>query len=538
MMAVAAVPLPQLPAGLTVLLTPRPNREQVDVQVHLVGPEATSTKEIAIAKQWAGIDGFASIRSLRVRDEQGEIATSPGPDASPDRTFVFERSPVFEHVEIRYAVASAPPQAPRFALHVDREGFSGVGHTFLLLPRLDKPIPVHVRIRPNSLAPGASGVTSFGAGDEIEVSALPRDIAHAVYAAGNLRTIERPNAGRLLLLGRPTFDAEATHRTIMTVHRALETAFGPVAIQDKPKSFTYVLVAEKGLGKGHDGALLGHSFGLWIGQDAGLDASTIIAASHELAHSWLGGAVRLVDEAGTEQAWFSEGFAVHYARKVALREKLISPEEFAADVERTLGLGVSDLGSHPLPRSREAYQRGALYAAQIDAAIEHASKGKRSLDDFLRRLFSHRSSAPSTPLPVTRMRELLVEELGAGRGEELMWVMVQGHGEIRLEDDTFGPCFHRSRTKKKIFELGFDRQATMRPPQMIRGLIVGSAAARAGLAEGALLLSSNLPGELDKDTDKPVEIVVAVRGRSKKIRYLPVGEHEDVHWAAKKGCTN
>lgn len=535
---VASLPLPALPPGLTLIITPRPARSEVDVQVHLVGPEATLAKELTIAKQWAGIDGFAAIRSLRIRDEQGEINANPGPDVGPDRTIVFDRPPILEHIEIRYAVVSAAPQAPRFGLHTDRDGFSGVGHTFLLLPRVDKQIAVHLRIRTNTLAPGASGVSSFGAGDELDTTASPMDVAHAVYAAGPLRTIERPNAGRLLLLGRATFDAEGTHRTIMTAHRALETAFGPAVIQEKPKSFTYVLMTEKDLGKGHDGALLGSSFGLWIGQDAGLDAPTIIAAAHELAHSWLGGAVHLVDDAGTEQTWFSEGFAVHYARKVALQEKLISPDEFAADVERTLGLGVSDLGSHPLPRSREAYQRGALYAAQVDAAIQHVSKGKRSLDDLLRKLVSTRPSEASARLPIAKFRDLIVEELGPGRGEELTWVMVQNHGEIRLEDDTFGPCFHRSRTKTKTFELGFDRASTLRPPHMIRGLAAGSAAAKAGLAEGALVLSYKLPEEADKDLDKPVEITVAVRGRSKKIRYLPVGEREDVHWAAKKGCSH
>jgi len=530
--------LPSSPGGLTLRLTPHPEKSQVDVEMHLVGREANATKELTIAKQWAGIDGYSAIRSLRIRDGRGEIATRPGPDAGPDRTLQLERSPELEHLEITYSVSSAPARAPRYALHVDREGFSGVGHTFLLLPRLEKSLPVHLQIRANGLANGAAGVTSFGAGDEIETSANPGDLAHAVYAAGRLRTIERPNAGRLLLLGRPAFDAESTHRTIMTAHRALETAFGPAHIQEAPKSFTYVLVTEPGLGKGHDGALLGHSFGLWIGNQSGLDASTIIAATHELAHSWLGGAVHLVDDAGQEQAWFSEGFAVHYARKVALQEKLISPDEFAADIDRTVGIGVSDLGSHPLPRSREAYQRGALYAAQLDAAVDKVSKGKRSLDDLLRKLFAHRSSEPFLRLNVSVFRDLITEELGAGRGEELNWVMVQGHGEIRLDDDTFGRCFERLHKKTKTFELGFDRQATMRPPQMIRGLIAGSAAAKAGLTEGALVLSTKLPEVLDTSLDKPVEITVAVRGRSKKVRYLPVGEREDIHWSAKKGCVD
>lgn len=530
--------LPSLPAGLTVRLSPHPERSEVDVEIHLVGAIATSTKEWTIAKQWAGIDGYSSIRNLRARDARGEIALKPGPESGQDRTFLLERPPLLDHVEVRYVVGSASPQAARFALHVDREGFSGVGHTFLLLPRLDKPIPTFLQLRPNALAAGATGVTSFGAGNDVEVSAFTQDLAHAVYAAGRLRIIERPNAGRLLLLGRPSFDAEATHRTIMTAHRALQTAFGPVQSQDKPASFSYVLVAEPGLGKGHDGALLAHSFGLWIGNISGLDGPTIIAAAHELAHSWFGGAVRLVDESGVEQTWFAEGFAVHYARKIAWQEKLVSAEEFAADLERTVGIGTSDLGAHPMPRSREAYQRGAMYAAQVDAAIGRLSKGARSLDDLLRKLFTH-SSSPSAPrLSVSVLRDLLVEELGPSSGEELVWVMVQNHGEIRLEDDTFGPCFSRTRTKIKAFELGFDRQATLRPPQMIRGLIAGSAAAKAGLTEGALILNSKLPSEYDKSFDKPVEMTLAVRGRSRKIRYEPVGERDDIHWTGKKGCSN
>ena len=530
--------LPNLPAGLTIRLTPHPERAEVDVEVHLVGPAATSIKEWTLAKSWAGIDGYSSIRSLHVRDARGEIALKPGPDVGQDRTFLLERPPLLEHVELRYAVASAPPRAARFALHVDREGFSGVGHTFLLLPRLDKPIATFLQIRPNALAAGATGVTSFGAGNDLEVSAFPQDVAHAVFAAGRLRTIERPNAGRLLLLGRPSFDAEATHRTIMTAHRALQTVFGPVQSQDKPASFTYVLVAEPGLGKGHDGALLAHSFGLWIGNDSGLDGPTIIAAAHELAHSWFGGAVRLEDDGGVEQTWFAEGFAVHYARKIAWQEKLVSAAEFAADVERTVGIGSSDLAAHPMPRSREAYQRGAMYAAQLDAAILRASKGARSLDDILRKVFTHRSSEPSARLSVSILRDLLIEELGPASAEELTWVMVQNHGEIRLDDETFGPCFSRTHTKTKVFELGFDRVATMRPPQMIRGLVAGSAAAKAGLTEGALILSSKLPPEYDKSPDKQVEVVVAVRGRSKKIRYEPAGERDEIHWIVKKDCPN
>ncbi len=528
-------PLSSLPPGLTLRLTPNPQRSELQVEVHLVGADAAAVKELAIAKDWAGIDGFATIRDLRLRDARGEIAVRPGPDVGPDRTLVLERPAVHEHLEARYRVLSAPANAPRFALHLDRERFSGVGHTFLLLPRLDKPLPVHLQIHSSTLAPGASGASSFGGGDEIETSATPREVAHAVYASGRLRSIARPNAGRLLLVGRPNFDPGAAHESIARAHHALEELFGGAPRQAAPRSFAYVVMTEPGL-QGHDGTLLGRSFGLWMGSDAAFNAEMIIAATHELAHSWMGGAIRLVNERGEEQTWFSEGFAVHYARKIALAEKLVTQEEFAADLERTLGAGFPDLASHGITRSREAYQRGALYAASLDTAKKKASKGKRSLDDLLRSLLAMAVAKQTNRLPVTVFRELLVEELGAARGEELSWVMVEGHGELRVEDDAFGKCFYRAKTQKKVLQLGFDEAATLRAPQMIRGLVPGSAAARAGLVEGALVLSSKLHAEFASDWEKPVEVVIATPKGSKKIRYSPVAEVEKMHWAAKKGC--
>ncbi|HVK69179.1 MAG TPA: hypothetical protein VM694_32195 [Polyangium sp.] len=527
-------PLPSLPDGLTVRLTPRPDRSALDVEVHLVGPEAARAKELGIARTWAGIDGMAALRGIRVRDGEGVIPTQPGPDEGPDRILVLGRAPT-SHLAITYGVASAPKDAARFALHLDRERLSGVGHTFLLLPRTNEPLAVHVQIRPSALAPGASGASSFGVGDDVEDHATPAALANAVYLAGRLRTLDASENERLVLLGRPAFEPEATLATITRAHAALARLFGGAPRSDAATSaaFSYLLVAEPGLGKGHDGALLGRSFGLWIGDDRPFDAAVTIAATHELSHRWIGGAVRLVAE-GHEQVWFSEGFAVHYARKIALAEKRIGARDFAADLERTLVNAEADLPAHA--RSRKDYQRGALYAAALDAAVRKASGGERSLDDLVRALLDRAAAEKKTELPVAALGELVARELGAARGEELDWVMVRGHGEITLDEGAFGPCFHRARTKSKVYELGFDEASLRRTPAMIRGLVAGSAAARAGLEEGALVLSSKVPAGRDEHADEPVELVVADRGRGRKIRYLPVAERQVVRWAEKTRC--
>ncbi|MRG90556.1 hypothetical protein GF068_01245 [Polyangium spumosum] len=187
-------------------------------------------------------------------------------------------------------------------------------------------------------------------------------------------------------------------------------------------------------------------------------------------------------------------------------------------------------------RSRQDYQRGARYAAALDAALRKASRGKKSLDDLVRALVDRAAAENKVDLPVAALGELIARELGPARGEELDWVMVRGHGEITLDGDAFGPCFHRARTKSKVHELGFDEASLQKTPAMIRGLVPGSAAARAGLEEGAFVLSSKVPAERDGDADEPVEIVVADRGGGRKIRFLPVAEREVLRWAEKPRC--
>jgi predicted metalloprotease with PDZ domain len=204
----------------------------------------------------------------------------------------------------------------------------------------------------------------------------------------------------------------------------------------------------------------------------------------------------------------------------------VTRADFAEDLERTLA--PTEIAS------RKDYQRGALYAAALDAAVQKASRGARSLDDLMRALKDQ--AAGRGALPVRALAELITKELGAGRGEELDWVMVRGHGEITLPDDAFGPCFRRERTKTKEYELGFDAAGLRQAPAIIRGLVPGSAAARAGLSEGAIVVSEKIPSAQAFDPEKHVELVVADGRGGRKVRYVPVRERQRVRWIDKPGC--
>jgi hypothetical protein len=224
--SLALDPLPPEHPGLTIRLAPRPDQEHVDVEIHVSGEHAPKVHELAVARSWAGTDAMAVIRDLKVRDTRGEIPTITADSAGPEHVFTLTRTPEGAHLAVLYRVASAPLGAPRFALRVSRERFSGIGHAFLILPRIEGKTTAHIQIRPNALAPGASGASSFAPEENADITASPDELAHAVYLAGRVRVLEKPPEARLVMSGRPTFDPTSALQNIARADTALRRVFG------------------------------------------------------------------------------------------------------------------------------------------------------------------------------------------------------------------------------------------------------------------------------------------------------------------------
>ncbi len=249
--------------------------------------------------------------------------------------------------------------------------------------------------------------------------------------------------------------------------------------------------------------------------------------AHELVHRWIGGAVRLLGRGGREATWFSEGFTVHVARRALLEAGLLAPADFAADVNRTAGEGVP--GEERLPAE---YRRGALHAAWLDAAVRRASGGARSLDDVIRGLVTQAREAGTPSLPVTALRAALAREIGP-EGAAAVDRLEAGDDAPTLPDDAFGPCAHRRVRELRGYELGFDRRSLAVKPALLRGVVKGSAAERAGVREGALVLTAKVPAEADArgDDGNPREVELWLAD-GKRVRYRPVGTRREVAWEA------
>jgi hypothetical protein len=488
--------------------------------VRVSGVRAASVRELRVARSWAGTHGATAVLGPRVRDAEGEIRLLPRrDDGGPDDVFDLTRAPQGGDLLLTYRAAASTASTP-FALHVAPDRMSGVGHAFLLLPRLDDALPVRVRTHTGELSRGADGASSFGFGSTVEALATSEDLAHAVYVAGMLWRESPADAGAraddLVVLGDPPFDTRAALDRAEATRDAIDRFFRAPLRSDAMRFF---LVGQPGLGSVHEGAFLTRSIGVWLDAQRTYDGALALVIAHELAHRFLGGAVRLVRPDGHEAGWFAEGFAVHVARRAMLEAGLLTPGDFAGDLNRTVGVSAS--AADRLPRD---YLVGASLAAWLDAELRRATAGRASVAEVLRDLVARGGSLPVSALvDAVRSRASAV---AADLDRAIRRVEAGDETPVDVPEDAFGPCVRRSTHERRAVDLGFDRRSLDGTPKMVRGLIHGSAAEAAGLREGTLVLDAKLP-----DADGPTEVDLLL-GDGRRVRYRAVTTKREATWAA------
>lgn len=518
-------PAPAGPPGMTLELTPRPEQRDLLVEVRVSGPAAAEVRELHVSRAWADTRGSEAIEAIEVRDAQGEIPQGAARDDGPAREIPLGRAPTGELL-VRF---TARGTGSRLSLRVDRDRVSGVGHAFLVLPRIDAPLPVRVRWHLGALGPGAVGASSFGEGDA-EATATSGALAHAVYAAGVMNSA-RAGEQRLHALGAPALGPRdilgwaGRFRTVASARLERVTAGPRDASSAAPSAaaepLSIFLVGEPGLGQDHDGAFLGSALGLWFDGTRPLDPQLRVALAHEIVHRHLGGDLTVHEESGQPAGWFAEGFTVHYARRLLFDAGMIEAADVAADLNR-----MEDEASGPRAEARDPYRRGSRYAALLDHRIRKASRGARSLDDLLAALRARGAG----PRPVADFRATVTAELGEEAGAEFDRLVVQRDDEIDLPGEAFGPCLRPRREQRKVFDLGFSSAVLEAGPVVIRGLKSRSAAAKAGLREGALVLEVRRIPRPEEGPESEVDMTVADRRGARRVRYKPMAIRSVGRW--------
>ncbi|WP_238376634.1 peptidase M61 [Luteimonas abyssi] len=483
------------------------------------------------------------LQALDARDDRGALPLRPedsGEDPAVLRAWHAERPPEGE-IRVRYraptvTALAARGAAPPIELRGDSGAVSGGGATFLLRPEGDG-FALRAEWDLSALADGAVGLSSLDtlADGETAPAAL---VDGAFFMAGAIQRYPATGATDRFFSawqGTPPFDThamsvwgEALYARFLEVFDAAPTPYGVFLRRNR---------VNPGGGIG-----MHQSFVLTYDEDRGNDPEALrFTLAHEMFHTFQplmarGGGM---DES-LGAAWFNEGLAVFYQGELPFRFGMVDPDAYLRDLNVTLARFYTNLFAETPNREVAGhfwedtrirtlpYDRGYVYFVNTDAAIRAASGGARSLDDVMLALRQRREQG--LPVEQADWEALIAQELGDA-GVAAFHAMLDGRVVVPVSD-AFGPCFRRVQVPLRRYELGFEPKVLVEPVRIVRGLVPGSAAERAGVRDGDEILQPVGQDAIQGDQDGVLALQIRRDGQDLAIEYRPRGETVDTwQWA-------
>ena len=500
-----------------------------------------------------------SLQRLRVDDSRGALALTTRDDPPsaqmPFRHWYAGRE-VTGTVTIRYRAPITNALNPRGAappleLRTEDGAFSGDASTFLVLPDSDRAYRIALRWSFAALGPTAVGLSTLGVGNvgiagrtaQAAATELRLDAVYGsglYFMGGLVDTYPAPLAGSGFMSawqGTPPFDAPAMMHWTQSLYVSYLRFF------HAPPGQPYEVFLRRNPVNAGGGVEVGRSFvGTFDRQTKVEDLELTLA--HEMVHTFVGG---LDAPQGLASSWYAEGLAVYYERALPWRAGRISTADFLADLDRTAGRYYTDLLSNT-PNSRIParfwadtrirvlpYDRGSLYFAQLNAELREASHGKRSVDDLVLQMIGRRRRG----LRVDEQAWIgLVQKALGARGVAQFHAMMDGRLVVP-GSDAFGRCFERTMAPLRRYELGFDSEVLMEPSRIVRGLIRGSQAARAGLRNGDRIVRPVPQDAIQADQGAKLTLLIERNGRTFPLTYLPRGAVVQAYqWQRRPGVSD
>lgn len=529
------------PPALDVVLKPHRTAGQVDFVEVTLKVQAPDAKVNAPLLRLPMI--FASVETARyqaaeitVTDAKGAVPLVQKDDPADPGNFLYFRRWLAGRdtqgdLTVRYkaparvfrpALGSGPP----FDLRPEAGGLNGAGVSFLAAPDTRIPYRIHLQWDLADMPAGARGAWSLGEGEVRTVG--PVDVlVNAYYMAGEMKSepVGPPGPFGIYWLGEPPFNAGAVGEWTAKAYKAIAAFYGE---PHKP----YRVFFRKNPYPGVGGAGLVGSFMSGFSDDPPPTEKHMRGhLAHEMVHNWPGG----LDGPNGVVSWYGEGMAEFYDPVLTWRAGLISTEDLLEDVNDRAkgyyGSAVRDLPASEIAnlfwsdtRVRSLpYNRGSLYMAKVDAQIRAESDGKRKLDDIALAMVARKKAGQS--YDTEAWLSLLTTELGPQARTEFEDMLA---GKLLdLPSNTFGPCFQREATTYAQFELGFDPASLTASPRVVKGLVAGSAAAKAGLKDGDEITAAVVLDRAQSDPESPIVIPLRRNGATMTVTYAPTGKSAD-----------
>jgi hypothetical protein len=549
----AAEPPGAPPPGIKVVLRPHAtggSDSYVGVQMTLLRPDVAAGQILVhmplkiVGIPTARYDGDA----ISAADAQGPLRLT-AEDEPPTPQWIYRdwkiaRATVGDVVLTYHApprqVTAATNNGPLFDLREEAGGFAGAGIGFLALPTREGPWRIHLKWDLSDAPAGSRGESSLGDG-EVELIAPAETLGYSYYMVGPLRSIPERNDGKfgLYWLGDPPFDVAALGQRIRTLYTTMATFF-----HDTGSSYRVFMRQNPYEGTGGSGLGRSFMFGYNPAAKPTVDALQGLLA-HETAHNW----PAMQGEHG-DTAWYSEGTAEYYSLLLSSRAGLLSTPEFLSSINEkarayyqnpylrlTNSQAAKIFWTDPTAQT-VPYGRGFMYLQITDGAIRARSGGKRSLDDVVLELYQRKVN--EEPYGIPQWLELVGKQIGAREARRAYEAMVAGAVEVP-SSSRFAPCFKVVRRSTRKFELGFSR-SSLNDDRVVRDLIAGSAAAKAGIQNGDTVTHVTGMIEATRDDSKTISLSFKHDGVENAVSYLPRGQEVSGYgWtlnprAAGSGC--
>jgi predicted metalloprotease with PDZ domain len=176
-----------------------------------------------------------------------------------------------------------------------------------------------------------------------------------------------------------------------------------------------------------------------------------------------------------------------------------------------------------------------LYFATVDDAVRKNSGGRRSLDNLMLHLLALQNKGAS--LKNNDWENVLRAELGEGAVSEFHAAL---DGKMPVPaPDAFGPCYTRTTARARRYEVGFEPTVLREPRRIVRGLVPGSPAERAGLKNGDEIVKPVPQDEIQGNQTELLKLDIRRKDQEFEISYLPRGEEVDVYqWKRQPGVSD
>lgn len=518
-----------LPSDVDLLVTLSPEASpKALVRVSIV---ARSDDKPIVA--WAADRALDFVEGPEASDARGKIEVTVTPAGQPSQVTLAR--PPDGATKVAYAVRADLPAFPDPpAIAVDPDRFEGAGEALLLLPKAleDKSLRVAIRVETDEIGTAelVGAASSFGHGSKVETVARASDLTSAFFLAGLIgrATFRAPEGNdEAAWLGYTAFDPRPVFADMAGLRTSLRQLFGA---PDSEK-LTFLFLSDSRPTGAFVVTRRARSVVTRISVQEPWSAPVRIAVAAAVIHGWIGSRLWVgpSDAAHEREAyWFTEGVTRHLARDLLFRYGLITPAEAAAEVEGLASvLATSDVatlsnvelakrGKGSLPTQ---VARGALYALRVDALLREKTGKKRSLENVLRELYQQ-AAAQKAALPASAWTDLIAKDLGDGERATFRAAIEAGK-PIDLPDTALGPCFRKVTRTYVGFDIGFDEEATRASsPRRIVGLVKGGPAEKAGLREGAQVVTIQ-PGARSPNDD--VHVTIATGDQTKVFHYKPAG---------------